>query len=235
MMRKPSTPDSRLLHRRITGLNGEGEEVSRDDERDPSQISEAWIPARLSESADAIVCTLSAGFNAIPYLLFSSSLQGGTLYHVGIACHAVSNDGNPDIRMQSLSLFHTVQHAANRGRNVSFGGTEQSVGRSGFSVLDGLFGSTAGSCAGDSRGVEKQPWNKMIWRIGQQCLIVDIPRFCDMRGWRAPHDATAKTSITAISHTEMRRTELEPEQGAVSTANPSMAPVMQCRGAEPEG
>ena len=63
MMRKPSTPDSRLLHRRITGLNGEDEEVSRDDERDPSQISEAWIPARLSESEDAIVCTLFAGFN----------------------------------------------------------------------------------------------------------------------------------------------------------------------------
>lgn len=71
--------------------------------------------------------------------------------------------------------------------------------------------------------------------LGQQCLIVDIPRFCDMRGWRAPHDATAKTSIPAISHTEMRCTEREPEQGAVSTANPSMAPVMQCRGAEPEG
>lgn len=28
--------------------------------------------------------------------------------------------------------------------------------------------------------------------LGQQCLIVDIPRFCDMRGWRAPHDATAR-------------------------------------------
>ena len=88
-MRKPSTPDSRLLHRRITGLNGEGEEVSRDDERDPSQISEAWIPARLSESADAIVCTLSAGFNAIPYLLFSSSLRAArstTLESRAILC-----------------------------------------------------------------------------------------------------------------------------------------------------
>ncbi|KFJ06814.1 hypothetical protein BTHE_0795 [Bifidobacterium thermophilum] len=234
-MRKPSTPDSRLLHRRITGLNGEDEEVSRDDERDPLRISAAWIPARLSESADAIVCTLFAGFNAIPYLLFSSSLRAAhstTLESRAMLCPTTAIPTLGCNRCHCFTLYNMLPtvdgmyHSVERSKAWAGAGSQCWTGssipqRAVARVMRVVWKSNHGTKRSGGLGSDA---TSLMFRGS---VICEDSERRTMQPPRSPHPQyrIPKCVVRNGSRSKV----------PVSTANLSMAPVMQCRGAEPEG